>query len=1123
MGAKKSLLSLQASASVVPWHDVENLVSVQGESSNLEDLPAILRDQWVREVDPNLLNKLQSRMLWDQLDTYKISEWNANSEKCNVDYSQTQKSSWLYYIEELSELLREKWNIPLLPTSQTADLPFIDIWLPIQAWAQSKLELNLASSNGSLNITDAALESISHGLLRRLCFLSEQALWHKFRQDKELTTFLLAHLNVHTLETGSISRSRYKQFVEENRRDGLKSLFSDFPVLARFVGLSIESWIANSTELLRRVQDDIQEISSYFRIPNDLELRKIHCDLSDFHQGGRSVAILDLTSSNSDTDNEYFRIVYKPKDLRTDKAFQDFLDLLNSKTSLPVLRTVRILERSDYGYMEYVEHQTCASHEELSVFYQNAGRLTFILYLLGCTDCHHENLVAAGEQLLLIDAETLFEPDTQFYSNKYHNSVKLAEPSELRKKFQASVLRTGLLPRWQIVGPTRLAIDSSALGISAPRQQTYKKKGWLSINTDGMLPGLVESPTELPTSLPIGIGENNPFAHYLDIYCKGFYEQSRALINLRDNWTGSFSIFQAFKGLSRRILVRGTHVYSSLQEHQLKPSALRSSFSQSLVLERLASGFLLEEEKPPYWDIFRYEVKQMNQLDIPLFTHKTDSDLFEVDSSKPPLSGLIKASGLSLAEDRLNTINTEEIDFQLSLIRGAVRARLSSTELSTAVSMPSEIAPTSNSASNYETRLSAESSHSYAQIIAERILSLAITDKKKNVEWLGMDLSRDCLNVAFGPVGTSLYGGSMGVACLLYSLLQRQDSSSPIKYVSDIQKDMYIETINSIIKPLKEILLDPMQDLRLRWWRDYPLGLAGTGGMILGLQQIGLAKLASDLLASCYSGLFDADNTIDILGGSAGLIGSLISDHTSHSFDLACMAANHICNMQREDGSWQPFRKNMKGLLGFSHGASGCAAALARMHIESSIVRYRDAALKALNYERSYFNQNLKNWPDLRHTKPQYMRTWCHGAPGIALARACLWGTALWDDCIENELNIALYTTAMSRPAYDHLCCGNLGILAILRILTQGPWTLKEEVMEHCTKSIDDIETNAYARFSGDNISLRCFFTQEGLISLPGFFNGMSGMGLVLMNTSHANQTVANLLTAGLWPLDQPS
>ena len=32
------------------------------------------------------------------------------------------------------------------------------------------------------------------------------------------------------------------------------------------------------------------------------------------------------------------------------------------------------------------------------------------LYVLGCTDCHHENLISTGDQLVLIDSETLLEP-----------------------------------------------------------------------------------------------------------------------------------------------------------------------------------------------------------------------------------------------------------------------------------------------------------------------------------------------------------------------------------------------------------------------------------------------------------------------------------------------------------------------------------------------------------------------------------------------------------------------------------------------------------------------------------------------------------------------------------------
>ena len=59
--------------------------------------------------------------------------------------------------------------------------------------------------------------------------------------------------------------------------------------------------------------------------------------------------------------------------------------------------------------------------------------------------------------------------------------------------------------------------------------------------------------------------------------------------------------------------------------------------------------------------------------------------------------------------------------------------------------------------------------------------------------------------------------------------------------------------------------------------------------------------------------------------------------------------------------------------------------------------RFREAAIAAIDYERSLFVPEAGNWPDLRifeeRQPPQdgrhqkLMSAWCHGAPGIGMAR----------------------------------------------------------------------------------------------------------------------------------------
>ena len=187
--------------------------------------------------------------------------------------------------------------------------------------------------------------------------------------------------------------------------------------------------------------------------------------------------------------------------------------------------------------MEWVPHQLCTNATELDQFYTNAGRVTALLHLLGCTDCHYENLIACGDQLLLIDTETLLEPDLPDHiSNAGNTANEPAAISELQQRFSGSVLRSGLIPQWMFIGAAKIAVDISALGIKPPAEQDQSISGWLGINTDGMIPGRISTTAELPTSLPVGVGTQNPLAAHEESFCRGFELQAQALIELKERW-----------------------------------------------------------------------------------------------------------------------------------------------------------------------------------------------------------------------------------------------------------------------------------------------------------------------------------------------------------------------------------------------------------------------------------------------------------------------------------------------------------------------------------------------------------------------------------------------------------
>jgi lantibiotic modifying enzyme len=192
----------------------------------------------------------------------------------------------------------------------------------------------------------------------------------------------------------------------------------------------------------------------------------------------------------------------------------------------------------------------------------------------------------------------------------------------------------------------------------------------------------------------------------------------------------------------------------------------------------------------------------------------------------------------------------------------------------------------------------------------------------------------------------------------------------------------------------------------------------------------------------------------DVVSGCAGSVSALIAvaelmeDPTL--LEIAVIVGDELIAAARRstDGCWwpDPRRRSVHGLCGFSHGASGIGHALVELWGVTGEIRFRDAGAAAFDYERSWFVGREGSWPDLREIERRAGRdvpapvspTWCHGPPGIALAR--LRGARLLQsDAVRDDAQAALSLTRrhvaeLSSRAPDDfsLCHGAAGCADVL-------------------------------------------------------------------------------------------
>jgi hypothetical protein len=176
-----------------------------------------------------------------------------------------------------------------------------------------------------------------------------------------------------------------------------------------------------------------------------------------------------------------------------------------------------------------------------------------------------------------------------------------------------------------------------------------------------------------------------------------------------------------------------------------------------------------------------------------------------------------------------------------------------------------------------------------------------------------------------------------------------------------------------------------------------------------------------------------ARGEFDLLSGCAGAIPALLVLRDvlgdDGPLDLAVRMGNQLARTAirtRWGYSWRtPGRSTRHNLTGMSHGASGAGYALLELYHATGDVRFREAGLAAFRYERHWMSPSAGNWYDLRpdpggggrgNGERPCASGWCHGAPGIALAR--IRGYEITGDpCCRREAEIGLETTLRSVEA----------------------------------------------------------------------------------------------------------
>lgn len=797
-----------------------------------------------------------------------------------------------------------------------------------------------------------------------------RALGHRLARIAART--LVLELNLERIGERLAGDTPHERFADFVRHVDLPALFARYPVLARLLGQACLHAVEAHRELLDRFERDRPEIVRTLLDGRDPgPLAGVETGRGDRHARGRSVAVLTFEDGR--------RVVYKPRPVALHQAFADLLTWYDGHTGLG-LRLPRAVARPGHGWLEFIEHAPCADVIAVGRFYHRLGALIALLYAVDGADMHYENLIAAGDEPVLVDVETLFHP-----------AVGVPADPAVRA-LARSVHRTAVLP--QVLLGAHGALDIGGMGGDHGDRSATDGVAWLHPGTDRMR--LVRRPAPLPPAhnRPVVDGREAEPADYQGPLLAGFRVGYDALCDHRDELLGLLS---AFADLPVRFVARMTQLYATLLDESTHPDALRGAAARQDVLDLLWDD---SADEAVLHALVPHEMGDLWAGDVPVFTTRPGSrDVWASTGERLP--DLLPVSGLDAVTAKVAALGEVDRHEQQWLISAGLASRPRPVDHRTGLGVA---APLEAAVPDPQRLLAA------ACGVADEVLAHA-TAADGRINWVGLELVDD-RHWAVAAMGAGLSNGYTGVALFLAQLGKLTGAARYTEYARDA--------------------LAPIPGLLAAFAEDTELAVAvgsgafhGLGGICYALARLagllddaeigGWLRAAVDVAAAVEATGEDPANLVEgWAGGLAAMLAVRAESGLPAAGELARAYADRLVAAS-------------PGGDGFARGRAGVGWALLR-YAGIGGDRYGVAGRANLRADHS-LRQRLLDVAEADHS-------WCSGLSGAVLAH-----TAHPDqpvDAYTLHLDRCLNALAVHEPLRDlSLCHGELGVVESLTVLAE--------------------------------------------------------------------------------------
>lgn len=880
------------------------------------------------------------------------------------------------------------------PPADEATLPFGEWLFSVVAVPVAAFDARLASLTILADPTGARLELLStlHGLLFNEAIRTLVAELHAARDRGELT--------------GRTPEERYDAFLAR-----LRELHVRADLAARH-GRLIHRLVGKATRVLGYVievldattQESAALTELFPEIGAALRVNRVVVGRGDSHRGGRTVAMLELAGGHT--------LVFKPRDLHIDLAFQRLLRAVNDELGIG-LRTLRVHATPSGGWSEFVQRGELGT-ADAEAYYRDIGRLTAVLHLIDGRDVHFENVVCDGRNPVIVDLETLLHP-RPLRGVEHGDGSATQRATDL---LAASVCAIGILPsvvaHEELTGEPALNVGAVGYvpGAVAPfrsfalrnrcRDDLHIEFSFQNVDAEAGVPALAREP---------GVAESASAqvqAGFVEIYDWALRRRS----TLRQ------LVAEQFEDVTIRYIHNPTYFYVQLLRMATHPSFQGVGPEARIVLHRV--GLRRPDSDPR---LTRAELTDLLDGDVPYFVASASSRSVTT-STGVEIEDCLEVSPMDGVLAKIDAAGPEDRDRQLTLVAMSFMSKYDPS---------GDLTGTRLAEPGSTTRVRPGDALQAATEIGEHLARTMVrsTDPRFPSTWVGpLVTTSDAQFWQPGNLGYDMYGGITGIALYLAQLAQltgRRD---------------FADAARSVVEPLA-VQLD------LDVWREtgFPCGgFGGLGGVAYVTARVGTALDDPHLIAAGVRGigavgsLVDADNQLELMSGSTGAIAvalrlhALATDDEGRRLCLETARAAHA-HLRSRHAAWTG-----EGELyaGFAHGVAAMHSYLRILSLTGGDEEAAADADRLLALERGLRDPESGRW-FVSSRRDRTASGWCNGSAGLLLARLLSLRAGHPADAVTlRETEVLLDDVVRNGFGNDiTMCHGDLGSLEVLRLAAE--------------------------------------------------------------------------------------